>query len=253
MVYLHCITPVKILTSIILLISLFSSAIAEKEGEGGPKQKKRRSDQARAADFFKQLDLDSDAKVSREEFAKGKRASQLPAEARIKIFDRLDKNNDGVITARGFKGASGDWPKRYLTRADKDKNGRVSHDEFMATPPSSKADLERLKKMFDRMDRNSDGFLDRKDQAPNGGRKRAPGEKRSPRIDFSKLDLNQDGAVSREEFHKHPGHQLIPEQERRQRFERIDEDENGKLSASELRKHFEKLSERKPRRSNPKK
>jgi Ca2+-binding EF-hand superfamily protein len=174
-------------------------------------------------------------------------------EARIKIFDRLDKNNDGVITAREFKGASGDWPKRYLTRADKDKNGRVSYDEFLATPPSSQADPERLKKMFDRMDQNSDGFLDRKDQGPSGGRKRAPGEKWSARMEFSKLDLNQDGAVSREEFQKHPGHQLLPEQERRQRFERIDGDGNGKLSASELRKHFEKWSERKPRRPTPKK
>ena len=243
----------KIQTTIILLISLFSAAIAQEKGEGGPKQKKRRPDQARAADFFKQLDLDSDAKISREEFAKGKRASQLPAEARIKIFDRLDKNNDGFITAREFKGASGDWPKRYLTRADKDKNGRVSHDEFMATPPSSQADPERLKKMFDRMDQNSDGFLDRKDQGLSGGRKRASGDKRSPRMDFSKLDLNQDGAVSREEFQKYSGHQPLPEQERRQRFERIDGDGNGKLSASEGRMHFEKWSERKPRRPTPKK
>jgi Ca2+-binding EF-hand superfamily protein len=238
---------VKIQTTTILLISLFSVAFAEERIEGGPKQKKKRPDQGRAADFFKQLDLDSDAKVSREEFAKGKRASQLPAEARIKIFDRLDKNNDGVITAREFKGASGDWPKRYLTRADKDKSGRVSYHEFLATPPSSQADPERLKKMFDRMDRNSDGFLDRKDQGPSGGRKR------SPRMEFSKLDLNQDGAVSRAEFRKHPGHQLLPEQERRQRFDRIDGDENGKLSASEVRKHFEKWSERNPRRPTPKK
>lgn len=243
----------KIQTSIILLISLSSAAIAQEKGDGGPKRKKGRPDHVRATDFFKQLDLDSDAKVSREEFAKGKRASQLPAEARLKIFDRLDKNKDGFITAREFKGASGDWPKRYLTRADKDKNGRVSHDEFMATPPSSQADPERLKKMFDHMDRNSDGFLDRKDQAPSTGRKRNTGDKRSPRMDFSKLDLNQDGNVSREEFYKHPGHKLIPEQERRQRFERIDEDENGNLSASELRKHFEKRSERKPTRSDPKK
>ena len=107
--------------------------------------------------------------------------------------------------------------------------------------------------MFDHMDRNSDGFLDRKDQAPSTGRKRNTGDKRSPRMDFSKLDLNQDGNVSREEFYEHPGHKLIPEQERRQRFERIDEDENGNLSASELRKHFEKRSERKPTRSDPKK
>ena len=72
-------------------------------------------------------------------------------------------------------------------------------------------------------------------------------------MDFSKLDLNQDGAVSREEFQKYPGHQHLPEQERRQRFERIDGDGNGKLLASEVRKHFEKLSERKPRRPTPKK
>jgi Ca2+-binding EF-hand superfamily protein len=72
-------------------------------------------------------------------------------------------------------------------------------------------------------------------------------------MEFSKLDLNQDGAVTSEEFQKHPVHQLLPEQERRQRFERIDGDGNGKLSASEVRKHFEKWSERKPRRPTPKK
>ncbi len=243
----------KIQTSIILFISVCSAAIAHEKGEGGSKQKKRRPDQSRSADFFKQLDLDSNAKISREEFSKGKRASELPAEAQVKIFDRLDKNNDGFITTQEFKGASSVWPKRYLTKADKDKNGRVSHDEFMATPPSSQADPKRLKKMFDRMDRNSDGFLDRKDQVSSGGRKRAPGEKWQPRMEFSKLDLNQDGAVSREEFQKHPGNQPIAEQERRQRFERIDEDENGKLSANELKRHFEKWSERKPRRPTPKK
>ena len=123
----------------------------------------------------------------------------------------------------------------------------------MATPPSSQADPERLKKMFDRMDQNSDGFLDRKDQGPSGGRKRASGDKRSPRMDFLKLDLNQDGVVSREEFQKYPEHQPLSEQERLQRFERIDGDRNGKLSASEVRKHFEKWSERKLRRSTPKK
>ena len=243
----------KIQTSIILFISVCSAAIAHEKGEGGSKQKKRRPDQARSADFFKQLDLDSNAKISREEFSKGKRASELPAEAQVKIFDRLDKNNDGFITTQEFKGGSSVWPKRYLTKADKDKNGRVSHDEFMATPPSSQADPKRLKKMFDRMDRNSDGFLDRKDQVSSGGRKRSPGEKWQPRMEFSKLDLNQDGAVSREEFQKHPGNQPIAEQERRQRFERIDEDENGKLSANELKRHFEKWSERKPRRPTPKK
>lgn len=243
----------KIQTSIILLISLFSPAIAEKKGEGGPKQKKNRPEQARAAEFFKQLDLDSDAKVSREEFAKGKRASQLPEEACTKIFDRLDKNNDGFITGWEIKGASGDWPKRYLTRADKDKNGRVSREEFMATPPSSQADPERLKKMFDRMDRNSDGFLDRKDHGSSGSRKRPLGERRLPKMHFEKLDLDQDGNLSRKEFQNSPGNDLIPEKERRRRFEKIDEDTNGKLSASELKKHFEKRVETKPRRSNPKK
>ena len=70
---------------------------------------------------------------------------------------------------------------------------------------------------------------------------------------FEKLDLDQDGNLSRKEFQNSPGNDLIPEKERRRRFEKIDEETNGKLSASELKKHFEKRVETKPRRSNPKK
>lgn len=238
---------VKIKTSIILLTSLFSSAIAQEKGEREHKHKGKRPDQARAAEFLKQLDLDSDGKVSREEFAKGKRAAQLPQEARTKIFDRLDKNDDGFITERELKPAQGDRHGRFLAKADKDKDGRISREEFIANPPFAQADQERLNKMFDRMDGNSDGFLDRKDHGAAGGRKRPP------RMDFKKLDSNQDGSVNWQEFKKAPVTRSTPEKERREQFNRIDSNKDGKLDAGELKSHLEKRSQRKPRRPEPKK
>ncbi len=247
MVYSHSKHPVKVHTSIFLLTSLFSSAIPQEKAGGEPKQKGKRPDLARAADFFKQLDLDSDGRISRDEFAKGKRVAQLPVEDRTKLFDRLDKNDDGFLTGRELSPAPRDRHGQFLEKADKDKDGRVSREEFIANPPFAQADPERLNKMFDRMDRNSDGFLDGKDHGPGGGRKRPP------RIDFGKWDLDKDGAISWEEFQKSPAIRHFTDKERRQQFDKIDVDDDGKLTAGEFKKLFEKRFQRKPRRPEPKK
>lgn len=244
---------VKIKTPIILLTCLLSSAIAQEKGEREHKHKGKRPDQARATEFLKQLDSDSDGKVSRWEFAKGKRVAQLPEEARTKIFDRLDKNDDGFIMARELKPAQGDRHGRFLVKSDKDKDGRISREEFIANPPFAQADPERLNKMFDRMDENLDGFLDRKDHVPVGGRKRPLGDKRPPRLELKKLDLDENGSVNWQEFKKAAAARSVPEKERRQQFDRIDDDDNGKLDEGELKNYLEKRPKRKPRRPEPKK
>ncbi len=48
--------------------------------------------------FFKQLDTNGDSQVSFEEFSAGERASHLSPERQKKMFDRLDTNQDGVLT-----------------------------------------------------------------------------------------------------------------------------------------------------------
>lgn len=237
--------------SIFLSFCVLSNVFADEKGEGSPKHKSKRPDKARAVEFLKHYDLDSDGKVSREEFAKGERAGKLLEEVRNKLFNRLDKNSDGFITVRELKPDSDDRHGRFFAKADEDKDGRVSREEFVKNPPFAQADPERLNKMFDRMDRNSDGFLDGKDRAPGGGRKRPPGDRRPPRIEFEKLDLDQDGAISWPEFQKSPKPRPIGEEDLRQHFDKIDADSNGKLSAEEVKKHQGRKM--KPRRPEPKK
>src|SRR3954471_11847592 len=86
-----------------------------------------------AAQKHQKMDTDGDGKISRAEW-KG------PAD----MFDKLDANHDGYITAderprgRGFD----------MTKMDTNHDGKISKDEWKGRP-----------QMFDRLDSNHDGFI----------------------------------------------------------------------------------------------
>jgi Ca2+-binding EF-hand superfamily protein len=95
-------------------------------------------------------DENGDGVITRAEFA----------DARNKMFTRLDRNGDGYLTKddrpRRFaasRGGNGNRLAEAMTLLDKDGDGRISRDEFVKGPSV----------VFDRADKNRDGVIDTKE------------------------------------------------------------------------------------------
>lgn len=109
--------------------------------------------QTRQPDLGQRLqraDADGDGSITREEFT----------QARAKMFERLDRNGDGfwtrddtprLVALRG----RGERIGEALIALDKDRDGKVSRDEFVNRPGL----------MFGRADANHDGTIDSKEMA----------------------------------------------------------------------------------------
>jgi Ca2+-binding EF-hand superfamily protein len=157
---------------------------------------------------FKAMDKNSDGKVSRDEFT-----------GRPQLFDRLDSNKDNFIEQSELKpllamanapgaaapaGGAGQGGARVMAM-DKDGDGKVSKKEFTGNPA-----------MFDRLDANSDGFLNATEAA----------EAPKAMLKFLQaMDTNGDGKISREEFRGPP-----------ERFDALDADMDGFVSFEEIAK-----------------
>lgn len=206
------------------------------------------------ADFLKYHDRNGDGKVSADEFATGERVARLSTEAREKLFARLDKDKNGFITEKELKMDGRGPGSTFFKKADADGDGRVSREEFLANPPFKRAPQERLVKLFERMDQNKDGYLDRKDQEASRGRNRRPGGGPGgghPRwMNPKDLDSNKDGGVDWEEFQKAPLFERLPEDRRRALFDRLDVDDDGKLTPGEMREHMRRKKPGPPRDPN---
>ena len=95
---------------------------------------------------------------------------------------------------------------------DTDADGSVTREEFIASRG----------KMFEKRDRNSDGYLDKADVGKRAARR--GGERIEQMLEH--LDVDKDGRVSRNEFVN----------EDAPLFTRADQDSNGVLDAAEIEK-----------------
>jgi hypothetical protein len=97
--------------------------------------------------ILQNADENGDGVVTRAEFA----------DARNKMFSRLDRNGDGFLSKEDAphgllaqRGGAGNGMAEMMTLFDKDGDGRISRDEFVNGPALS----------FDRADSNHDGTID---------------------------------------------------------------------------------------------
>lgn len=242
---------------------------------GGKRTPKKPGDEAKAAaagvmQVLQAADADKDMKVTAEEF---KTASPNAPEQQ---FKDLDRNLDGIIDRMDVPPQKD--PQGGFRRADKDADGKVSREEFMAAFPKSPEDR------FGKLDRNKDGFLDDvdRDMAAPPNRPAVPSPKAWPdviknmlvqmdkdtdgkltfeefsggkpdmaRTTFDSLDTNKDGVLTTED--ERPAGKETAERKVRvnagpagqasERFKRADKNNDGKLSFEEAKEEFKNITE----------
>ena len=186
------------------------SACAALAQEGAPKGPPPGGDGAgRLGEYMKRADANSDGKISKEEFTA---ASQKESEER---FSKADANSDGFvddkeisdIAARmreahkggdrkdGFRRGPDDRPDgdRPKGRPDGDRpKGRPDGDRPKGGPDGRRPGMPNVDEMFGRMDKNSDGSVDREEYSEFA--------KQEVEQRFGRMDGDNDGKVSKEEL-----------------------------------------------------
>ena len=148
---------------------------------------------------FAQLDRNRDGWVSRGEW-RGDRAA----------FNRVDRNGDNHVTRGEFMNANVDdesFAAGDFDVLDTNNNGRIERGEWQGARPT-----------FNRLDRNGDGVLNRRELAANdavaavgdsfdamdlnNNEAIARNEWRGTSVEFNRHDANRDGVISRREFER---------------------------------------------------
>jgi Ca2+-binding EF-hand superfamily protein len=200
------------------------------------------------SEAWNQADLNHDGRMSREEFKAMSRVRMLPEEKQDKIFDRLDKDGDGVVSHEEISrfGHPHDGKAlRRLWELDVDKSGGISLDEFSEGQLFKKLPPPRMEELFRRLDTDGDGLITPKDKPeppekrtskggnPKKGGKKGPKEGGSEgRLDrmIVTLDTNGDGWLSFSEFRQGGGIKDLTEDEQEDRFEKLDRNHDQRLA-----------------------
>ncbi|MFD0895156.1 EF-hand domain-containing protein [Luteolibacter ambystomatis] len=112
----------------------------------------------------------------------------------------------------------------FWKRADKDGDGFVSKEEFLALERIAKLPEEKRDKLFERFDKDGDGKLSKEelmkfgDGPPNG----------FPRL--PELDVDHSGGVSFEEFKASEFVKKLPPERQEALFKRLDSDGDGQIT-----------------------
>lgn len=163
------------------------------------------------------------------------------------VFDRLDANEDGFVTADEVDADKKRLFDRLLRTSDANEDGKLTRDEFTAgttakprpdnsPPPRPQTDRRRptVQQVFQQFDKDGDGVLT-KDEVPeqlaeNFERVDSSGNGTIERAELAKVlrEISQDSAKPQ------PGGQQITPQVLRQAFLRYDTDKDGLLTRDEV-------------------
>lgn len=194
---------------------------------------------------WKAADFNNDGFISKQEYEALPRIQNLPAEKRERLFVRLDKDADGQLSARElnqFKnhGEPGDKPMKRLWELDVDKSGGISFEEFKRGQFVAKLPLEKQAALFKRLDTDGDAAITPKDR-PVPSPLNRPGQGPSPESPpataeqiIQRLDTDRDGSLSFAEFRLSSRLRNLTEDEQEQRFDKIDANQDLKISTEEL-------------------
>lgn len=181
---------------------------------------------------FNQLDSNQDGVLSFEEFSKSGRLAGLDVEKQRRLFDFLDRNNDGMLQRHELRPREPrlvGYLRNHFERLDTDQNQSLDFAEFSKAKPLAKKTQAERERMFKRMDADGNGKLEPSELKPP--RARGP----RPRLDFKKYDADGSGGLNFEEYSKLPFVRRFPEERRKKHFERIDRDGSGEISMDEIR------------------
>lgn len=162
---------------------------------------------------------------------------------RAQFFERLDTNKDGKITKAEYDASRA----AEFKAADKNGDGFVGKEEFAAYGDQRRGDF--VDRMFARLDKNGDGKItagelqgargDRAKRGDRGDRRgrderagRADRAGRDRGINFERADAAKKGFLTQEDLTKLRSARF--EAALKKRFEGLDTNRDGKLTADEL-------------------
>ncbi len=197
---------------------------------------------------WNEADLNHDGKISKEEFKTIPRIQKLPEEKQDKVFARLDKDADGVVSREeiaSFRRPRDGQPMRRLWQLDTDKSGGISLEEFRQGPFFKKLAAERMEALFHRLDTDGDGLITPKDKPvapPNWGKGKQRGKKGGNPAGEAELmtrmikglDADGDGKLTFAEFRIGPPAKDFTEDEQEDLFEKLDRNHDQRISLEDL-------------------
>jgi len=193
------------------------------EGHRPRKHDRKRGEHPSPADFISKYDTDKNRTIDFEEFSQNPRLKRVTEEARIRLFERLDKDKDGALTQKELKHpeSKGRWVRDWL-----DEKGPIGLDEFRKLPRVSRLSEQEQESLFKHLDRNDDGKI----SAEDGD---LPRRHRRPLLDR----IENEKGVDFNRFKKHRKHLNFSEDRLREMFSEIDSNQDGILSSDERKQH----------------
>jgi len=157
--------------------------------QGEPREPRGERPSFRAV--WEKYDTDGDGFLSFQEFQEMPRIARLSEEQQLRLFSRLDKNEDGKVSQNELRhmrqGRKENRPARGMRRLmelDADGSGGVSLEEFRAGEMFANLPPERVEAMFGRLDTDGDGQItlnDRPQLPPNARHPNGPRGERGER------------------------------------------------------------------------